>query len=105
MCVVAFVHPSVSVVQGMNMNEVCIFCHVPLLPSLHFSNLNNTKQLTALLAPLPSPPSKPPQVFYGILVQHFAMLAGQQPLPTAHLDVLTQVGAWWSELPPSLQLT
>ncbi len=32
-----------------------------------------------------------PQVFYGILVQHFAMLAGQQPVPSAHLDVLTQV--------------
>lgn len=30
------------------------------------------------------------QVFYGILVQHFAMLAGQQPVPSAHLDVLTQ---------------
>jgi nucleolar protein 14 len=30
-------------------------------------------------------------VFYGILVQHFAMLAGQAPLPSGHLDVLTQV--------------
>ncbi len=29
------------------------------------------------------------QVFYGILVQHFAMLAGAVPLPMAHLDVLT----------------
>jgi nucleolar protein 14 len=31
------------------------------------------------------------QVFYGVLVQHFAMLAGQQPTPAAHLDVLTSV--------------
>lgn len=31
------------------------------------------------------------QVFYGILVQHFAMLAGQQPVPVAHLDALTSV--------------
>ncbi|WIA18434.1 hypothetical protein OEZ85_009894 [Tetradesmus obliquus] len=31
------------------------------------------------------------QVFYGILVQHFALLAGQQPCPTAHLDTLTTV--------------
>jgi nucleolar protein 14 len=31
------------------------------------------------------------QVFYGILVQHFAMLAGEQPTPAAHLDILTQV--------------
>jgi nucleolar protein 14 len=31
------------------------------------------------------------QVLYGILVQHFALLAGAQPLPTAHLDVLTKV--------------
>ena len=29
------------------------------------------------------------QVFYGILVQHLAMLAGAVPLPMAHLDVLT----------------
>lgn len=29
------------------------------------------------------------QVLYGILVQHFADLAGQAPLPMAHLDALT----------------
>ncbi|CAL8463440.1 g2974 [Coccomyxa elongata] len=29
------------------------------------------------------------QVFYGILVQHFAMLAGSVPLPMDHLDALT----------------
>ncbi len=28
------------------------------------------------------------QVLYGILVQHFASLAGQASLPTAHLDAL-----------------
>ena len=28
------------------------------------------------------------QVLYGILVQHFASLAGQVPLPTAHLVAL-----------------
>lgn len=28
------------------------------------------------------------QIFYGILVQHFVMLAGQRPLPLRHLDVL-----------------
>ena len=28
------------------------------------------------------------QVLYGILVQHFAKLAGQAPLPVAHLDAL-----------------
>lgn len=37
-----------------------------------------------------------PQVFYGILVQHFAILAGERPLPTAHLDAL---------IPPLLALT
>lgn len=31
------------------------------------------------------------QVFYGILVQHFVMLAGDQPTPVSHLDVLTRV--------------
>ena len=30
----------------------------------------------------------PVQVLYGILVQHFASLAGQAPLPTAHLEAL-----------------
>ena len=29
------------------------------------------------------------QVFYGVLVQHFANLAGSKPLPLDHLDVLT----------------
>ncbi|KAK9825822.1 hypothetical protein WJX74_010755 [Apatococcus lobatus] len=29
------------------------------------------------------------QVFFGILVQHFAMLASQHPVPTSRLDVLT----------------
>lgn len=28
------------------------------------------------------------QVFYGMLVQHFAMLAGQSPPPMAHLDAM-----------------
>ncbi len=31
------------------------------------------------------------QVFYGILVQHYASLAGQRPLPREHLDVLLQL--------------
>ena len=30
------------------------------------------------------------QVLYGILVQHFAILAGQAPLPIAHLEALTK---------------
>ena len=29
------------------------------------------------------------QVFFGILVQHFAMLASQYPIPMSRLDVLT----------------
>ena len=36
--------------------------------------------------PLLLPPE--PQVFYGILFQHFATLAGEVPLPMAHLDAL-----------------
>ena len=32
----------------------------------------------------------PAQVLYGILVQHFANLAGQAPLPIAHLEALTK---------------
>ena len=30
----------------------------------------------------------PPQVFYGILMQHFANLCGESPIPVAHLDAL-----------------
>ena len=30
------------------------------------------------------------QVLYGILVQHFANLAGQGPLPIAHLEALAK---------------
>jgi hypothetical protein len=42
------------------------------------------------------------QVFYGILVQHFAMLAGQQPVPSAHLDILTQVESHSIPMPVSV---
>jgi len=35
-----------------------------------------------------APPCANLQVLYGILIQHFAMLAGESPLPLAHLDAM-----------------
>lgn len=45
--------------------------------------------VTTIIITTPTTPTTT-QVFYGILVQHFALLAGHQPVPVAHLDVLTQ---------------
>jgi hypothetical protein len=39
----------------------------------------------------PAPPCLAPQLFYGILVQHFALLAGEDPLPLGHLDALAPI--------------
>jgi len=42
------------------------------------------------------------QVLYGILVQHFATVAGRTPLELDHLDAMTQVLApATAEVPPS----
>jgi nucleolar protein 14 len=55
------------------------------------SNCVVCADLAVLLCSSAVLPAPQLQVFYGILVQHFAMLAGEQPTPTAHLDILTQV--------------
>ena len=43
----------------------------------------------ALVQQLPKPLCVRGQEFYGVLVQHFALRAGAQPLPLGELDALT----------------
>jgi len=44
-----------------------------------------------MLAPAPRQWLNEVQVLYGILVQHFATVAGRTPLELDHLDAMTQV--------------